>query len=186
MPIIPRARKSGRDAPSPLTVKALRASATTGVLRLGSLTLPCALGRSGVSVRKREGDGATPRGSFRLLCVFYNPLTTRRPQTSLPVAPVTRRDGWCDDPTDRNYNRRVRHPYPASAERLFRSDAVYDVIVVIDYNIRPRIRYRGSAIFMHVARQGPSPTEGCVALRKADLLRVLKKANRHSRLIISG
>ena len=86
------------------------------------------------------------------------------------------RDGWCDAPADRNYNRPVRHPYPASAERLWRADGLYDVVVVLGYNDRPRVRGRGSAIFMHVARPGYAPTEGCIALARPHLLRVLDAA----------
>ncbi len=83
-------------------------------------------------------------------------------------------DGWCDDPRDRNYNRYVRHPYPASAERMWREDNLYDVVVVLSHNDRPRVRGRGSAVFMHVARTGMTPTEGCVALRLPHLLRLLE------------
>jgi L,D-peptidoglycan transpeptidase YkuD (ErfK/YbiS/YcfS/YnhG family) len=90
------------------------------------------------------------------------------------VRPITRSDGWCDDPTDRNYNRAVRHPYPASAERLWREDDLYDVVVVLGHNARPRVRGGGSAIFMHLARPGYTPTEGCIALRRAHLLLLLR------------
>jgi L,D-peptidoglycan transpeptidase YkuD (ErfK/YbiS/YcfS/YnhG family) len=87
----------------------------------------------------------------------------------LPVRAIGRSDGWCDAPGDRNYNRPVRQPYPASAEPLWRGDELYDLVVVLDYNLRPRVRGRGSAIFMHVARPGYRPTEGCIALRRDHL-----------------
>jgi len=93
----------------------------------------------------------------------------------LPVRPIDRDYGWCDAPGDRNYNRLVRHPYPASAERLWRPDALYDVVVVLDHNVRPRVRGHGSAIFMHVARPGYAPTEGCIALRREHLLVLLSR-----------
>jgi L,D-peptidoglycan transpeptidase YkuD (ErfK/YbiS/YcfS/YnhG family) len=133
-------------------------------------------------VLKREGDGATPAGPFRLLKVFYNAAQTRRPVTRLPLQVIAKFDGWCDAAQDRNYNRRVRLPYPASAEHLHRDDGLYDVVVVLDYNIRPRVRNRGSAIFMHIARPGFLPTEGCIALRRADLLRVLQHVNRATKI----
>ncbi|MFN0219852.1 MAG: L,D-transpeptidase [Hyphomicrobium sp.] len=133
----------------------------------------CALGRGGVRALKREGDGATPRGRWPIREAFYNPAQLRRPRTALPLRPLRRDAGWCDDVEDRNYNRAVRHPYPASAERLWRSDGVYDVVVVLGYNDRPRIRGRGSAIFLHVAKPGYQPTEGCIALSRSDLLRAL-------------
>jgi L,D-peptidoglycan transpeptidase YkuD (ErfK/YbiS/YcfS/YnhG family) len=93
----------------------------------------------------------------------------------LPVRAIRRHDGWCDASADRNYNRPVRLPYAASAERLWREDALYDVVVVLDYNKRPRVRGRGSAIFMHVARPGYAPTEGCIALARGHLLRLLER-----------
>lgn len=145
--------------------------------------MPCALGRSGVRTMKREGDGATPRTAMRILSVYYNPSRGPRPLTALPVRAIHPSDGWCDAPADRNYNRAVRHPYPVSAEHLWRADAVYDLIVVLDYNIRPRSRGAGSAIFMHIARAGYQPTEGCIALRAADLRKVLSIANGRTRVL---
>jgi L,D-peptidoglycan transpeptidase YkuD (ErfK/YbiS/YcfS/YnhG family) len=116
--------------------------------------------------------------------VLYRADRCQRPLTGLPVAVISPADGWCDAIADRNYNRRVRHPYPASAEALWRSDGLYDVVVVLDCNRRPRIRGRGSAIFMHVARPGFEPTEGCIALRRADLLHVLAALKRGARIHI--
>jgi L,D-peptidoglycan transpeptidase YkuD (ErfK/YbiS/YcfS/YnhG family) len=163
-------------------VRALSLAAARGVVRLGARNLPCALGRSGRRAMKREADGATPLGCWRLVRVFYRPDRLRRPSTCLPVAPLRPSDGWCDAAADRNYNRRVTHPYPASAERLWRADALYDVLVVLDYNLRPRVKGRGSAIFLHLARPGHAPTEGCIALARRDLLRLLQSAGPGARL----
>jgi L,D-peptidoglycan transpeptidase YkuD (ErfK/YbiS/YcfS/YnhG family) len=157
------------------TVLGLSAAATRGVVRLGGLAFPCALGRSGRSVRKREGDGATPVGRWRLLGVLYRSDRGRCPSTRLPVRPSAPDDGWCDAPGDRNYNRPVRHPYPASAERLWREDGLYDIVVVLSHNVRPRVRGAGSAVFMHLARPGYRPTEGCIALKREHLLRLLER-----------
>ena len=99
----------------------------------------------------------------------------RRPRTGLPVRPIRPDDGWCDAPADRNYNRAVRHPYPASAERLWRMDHLYDVVVVLRHNWRPRVRAGGSAIFVHLARSGYAPTEGCIALKPGHLLRLVQR-----------
>jgi L,D-peptidoglycan transpeptidase YkuD (ErfK/YbiS/YcfS/YnhG family) len=156
-------------------VEALSFRCTRGTLRVGDLRFPCALGRSGCTARKREGDGATPIGQWRLRAVLYRPDRLRRPRTALPVRAIRRRDGWCDAQADRNYNRPVRLPYPASAERLWREDALYDLLVVLDYNERPRTRGRGSAIFMHVAKSGYAPTEGCIALARPHLARLLER-----------
>ena len=97
---------------------------------------------------------------------------------------IRRDDGWCDDPANRNYNRRVRLPYPASAERLWRDDELYDFVVVLGQNDVPRVRYRGSAIFMHMARPGFAPTEGCVALKPRDLRRLVAVLPRRSEIVI--
>ena len=175
-----RLQRPGRVA----RVTGLSLAATRAKLRLGILYLPCALGRGGRRADKREGDGATPLGVWRVREVLYRADRTRRPGTPLPVRTIRPEDGWCDAPGDRNYNRRVRHPYPASAERLWREDDLYDVVVVLDYNLRPRVRGRGSAIFMHVARPGYRPTEGCIALRREHLLLVLSKLTRRSAIRI--
>jgi len=159
-------------------------AATAGILQIGWQSLACALGRGGIRARKREGDGGTPRGTWHLRSVLYRADVSGRPLTALPVRRLQRHDGWCDAPGDRNYNRPVRHPYPASAERLWREDRLYDVVVVLDHNARPRVRGGGSAIFMHVAREGFQPTEGCIALRRADLCKVLRAMHRRSRLIV--
>ena len=157
------------------TVLGLSAAATRGVVKLGGLAFPCALGRSGRSVRKREGDGATPVGRWRLLAVLYRADRGPRPRTRLPVRPIAPDDGWCDAPADRNYNRPVRHPYPASAERLWREDGLYDLVVVLSHNVRPRVRGAGSAVFVHLARPGYRPTEGCIAMQREHLVRLLER-----------
>jgi L,D-peptidoglycan transpeptidase YkuD (ErfK/YbiS/YcfS/YnhG family) len=157
----------------PLVIRALSARATQGFLELGGRKFPCALGRSGLAASKREGDGATPIGRWRLLSVLYRSDHGPRPLTGLPVNAIGRDDGWCDAPSDRNYNRRVSMPYLASAETMWRPDGLYDVVVVLSHNVRPRVRGAGSAIFIHVARPGFRPTEGCIAMRAEDLRQVL-------------
>ena len=133
---------------------------------------------------KREGDGATPVGRFALREVFYRRDRLVRPRTRSRSPRSIGMDGWCDAPADRNYNRPVRHPYPASAEHLWRQDRLYDVIVVLGYNETPRVRGRGSAIFMHVARPGMKPTEGCIALSREHLLRLIACARRGATITI--
>ena len=161
-------------------------AATRGQLTWGGMTVACALGASGCRAHKREGDGATPIGRWGLREVFYRADRLPRPRTGLPVRPLNAWDGWCDAVGDRNYNRRVRHPYRASAEKLWRSDRLYDLIVTLDHNACPRIQGRGSAIFMHVADTGYAATAGCVALQRSHLLRLLARARRGSVLIVAG
>jgi L,D-peptidoglycan transpeptidase YkuD (ErfK/YbiS/YcfS/YnhG family) len=172
-----------RDA----VVRSLSRRATQGWLTLGWLRLPCALGRSGRLYRKAEGDGGTPIGRWRFRAVRYRADQSARPRVGthdLPVKPVRQSDGWCDARGDRNYNRWVKRPYPASSETLWRDDRVYDLIVILDHNERPRIQGGGSAIFMHVARPRLTPTEGCIALHAHHLRRLLSALKPGTRLRI--
>lgn len=145
-----------------------------GRVMLGPLVLACAIGRGGCRARKREGDGATPEGVWQVRQVLYRADRQMRPRTGLPLKAIRPDDGWCDAADDPRYNRQVRHPYPASAERLWREDELYDLVVVLSHNERPRLRGGGSAIFMHVARPGLTPTEGCIALPRARLALLLR------------
>jgi L,D-peptidoglycan transpeptidase YkuD (ErfK/YbiS/YcfS/YnhG family) len=145
----------------------------------------CALGRGGVSARKREGDGATPLGVWPLRFVLYRPDRVARPRTTLPVLPLWPWDGWCDDADDEAYNRYVPLPYPARHERLWRADALYDLIVVLGYNDGPVVAGAGSAIFLHVAAPDSRQTEGCVALAEPDLRAVLARVASGSALEIT-
>lgn len=165
-------------------VRAASLAAARGHLQVGTRLLPCALGRSGRRAIKREGDGATPVGSWPARMVLYRPDAMPRPRTGLPCRPIRRTDGWCDAPHDRNYNRLVPLPYPASTEEMWRADALYDVVVVLGYNDHPRRRGAGSAIFMHVARPGFEPTAGCVALRRAELVRLVGRMRPGSRVVV--
>ncbi len=146
---------------------------SAGLMRAGPFAFRCALGRTGITARKREGDGATPAGLWPLRCVLFRPDRVARPRCALPLCALRATDGWCDAPGDANYNRPVCLPYAASHERLWREDGVYDVIVVLGYNDAPRKAGCGSAIFMHVARDDYAPTEGCIALERGHLLKIL-------------
>lgn len=168
-----------------IKVEARSLADTRGRVALGSLRLPCTLGRGGRRALKREGDGATPIGAWPVREVFYRPDRVARPRTTLPVTPLRPDDGWCDDPLDRNYNRRIRLPYQASHERLWRDDRLYDLIVVLGYNDWPRVRGRGSAIFMHLAAPSFAPTEGCIALDEADLRTILAAARPAAGVLVS-
>lgn len=155
-----------------------------GTLFIGDHQFKCALGRSGVSENKKEGDGATPAGTFPIRKVFYRADKVERPKSVFETEAISNNDGWCDDPGDKNYNRYIVFPCSASAEHLWRRDDIYDVIVVLGYNDEPIIPGKGSAIFMHVARPDYSPTEGCIALSRADLLEVLKLADANTQIHI--
>jgi L,D-peptidoglycan transpeptidase YkuD (ErfK/YbiS/YcfS/YnhG family) len=146
---------------------------------------PCAIGRGGISENKKEGDGTTPAGCFPIRKVFYRADRVDPPKTSLEIEALKKSDGWCDGVDDPNYNMLVTLPYPASSENLWRDDHVYDVIVVLGYNDEPAIPGKGSAIFMHVAREGYTPTAGCIALTLTDLLEVLLSTNAETLVCVS-
>lgn len=169
-----------------LRVRPLVGDRTRGLMQVGATVIPCALGRSGLVRVKREGDGASPRGAFRLRGGIYRRDHFRtRPHTVLPLRPTKSGDGWCDDPRDRRYNRPVRLPLSGvSAEALWREDRLYDLVIDLDYNRGPIRPGRGSAIFLHVARPGYQPTEGCVALARTDLVRLLRRLGPHTVLAI--
>ncbi len=149
-----------------------------GWLAMGAREVRCALGPAGVipASEKREGDGATPMGLWPIRRVLYRPDRGGPPATVLPLEALGETDGWCDAPDDPAYNRPVRLPYPASAERLWREDDVYDLVVVLGHNDDPPVPGLGSAIFLHVARTDYPPTEGCVALARVDLEGLLAMA----------
>lgn len=144
----------------------------------------CASGRSGVVLNKVEGDGGTPVGIFPFRQVFYRADRVLRPKTILPAIALQPDMGWCDDPSDPLYNRQVILPYPARHEELWREDHVYDIILVVGYNDNPAISGKGSAIFIHLARENYSPTAGCLAFALEDLQEILQKLTSVSQVII--
>jgi L,D-peptidoglycan transpeptidase YkuD (ErfK/YbiS/YcfS/YnhG family) len=156
-----------------LTVR--RGPGNTWLLGIDGREIRCAVGRSGVTADKREGDGATPIGRHALREAFYRADRIAPPQTSLKLTAMARDNGWCDDPADPNYNRPVKLPYPASHEEMWRDDHVYDLVVVIGYNDAPPVAGRGSAIFLHLCRDDFAPTAGCVAIPLAGMLQILPR-----------
>ncbi|WP_262693415.1 L,D-transpeptidase family protein [Kordiimonas aquimaris] len=161
-------------------------------MRHGSLAgplieAPCALGRAGYigNLEKREGDGKTPLGLYPLRRVFYRPDRVQMPVCVLPVTPLTPMMGWCDQPDHPQYNQLVSLPFGDSHEKMWRDDSLYDVVLVIGHNDDPVVSGLGSAIFVHVAKSDYAPTEGCVALEKATLLRLLQQVRSGDAIQIS-
>ena len=157
---------------------------TRGWLIAGPQAFPVALGRGGILANKREGDGGTPRGVFRPLRLWWRADRGLRPRTRLPVRRIGPADAWCEDPADRRYNRPFKMAAGQSGDRLRRDDHLYDLIIEIDHNARPRIAGRGSAVFIHLARFGLAPTAGCVAMPKARLRQLLEKIGPGTRIVI--
>jgi len=173
-----------RRALSLIRVHARPGERTRGILKAGPLTIPVVLGRTGIRANKFEGDGATPRGRFRALRLWWRADRHPRPRTSLPVQRITPDLAWCEDTSDRRYNRPFRRSANEPGDRLWRQDRLYDFIVEIDHNTRPRVARRGSAVFLHVARPNRSPTQGCVAMTTGDLRRLLARLGARTRIEI--
>ncbi len=169
-----------------ICVRAAPRDRPRGLLVAGGRVIPCALGRSGISAFKREGDGATPRAAMRLIGGYFRPDKGMPRRCALPLAPIDRSDGWCDAPGDANYNRPVRLPFRPGHERMWRADRLYDAVIVLDWNFRRRARNRGSAIFLHVARPGFAPTEGCVAISPAAMRWLLPRLSPRTVLKVVG
>ena len=170
---------------APLTAVRVRAAAGNrqrGWLTGPGLVMPVALGRGGILANKIEGDGGTPRGIFRPRQVWFRADRMPRPATHLPVRAIAPDDAWCEDPADRRYNRPMR--WDGSGDRLVRDDHLYDLIIEIDHNTLPRRAHRGSAVFLHLARDGLKPTAGCVAMARGNLLRLLARLGPDTRIRI--
>jgi L,D-peptidoglycan transpeptidase YkuD (ErfK/YbiS/YcfS/YnhG family) len=150
----------------------------------GALALPVALGRGGIKANKREGDGSTPRGAFRLKRLWWRADRHPRPDTVLPARRIGLIDAWCEDPADRRYNQPIKMPMQAKGDKLARKDNLYDFIIEIDHNTRPRVSRRGSAVFIHAARERFAPTAGCVALELNALRRLLPRLGPRTKIVV--
>lgn len=169
-----------------IQVRTRPGSRMRGVLLAGPLAIPVVLGRSGIRANKYEGDGATPRGRFRLIRLWWRADRHPRPRTGLPARRITPDLAWCENTTDRRYNRPFRRSANEPGDRLWRDDHLYDYIVEIDHNTRPRVTGRGSAVFVHLARPNRSPTAGCVALGGGELRRLLAGLGPRTRIDIQS
>jgi L,D-peptidoglycan transpeptidase YkuD (ErfK/YbiS/YcfS/YnhG family) len=174
-----------RDRPfSAIRIKPSAGDPRRGWLTAGGQTFSVALGRGGIRANKREGDGGTPRGIFRPRQLWWRADRHPRPRTFLPVRAIRPDDAWCEDPQSRHYNQPVRRDRGQGGDRLRRDDHLYDFIVEIDHNSSPRIAGRGSAVFLHLAREDFSPTAGCVSMTEGAMLRLLRRLGPHTRIVI--
>jgi L,D-peptidoglycan transpeptidase YkuD (ErfK/YbiS/YcfS/YnhG family) len=155
-----------------------------GWLIAGGTTLPVALGRGGIRANKREGDGGTPKGTFQPRRLWWRADRYPRPRTHLPVRAISPEDAWCEDPSSRHYNQPMRLGRDQASDRLKRDDHLYDFIVEIDHNISPRIKGRGSAVFLHLARENFAPTAGCVSMTRSAMLRLLARLGPRTKIVI--
>tara|TARA_Y100000768_G_scaffold386783_1_gene376048 strand:- start:1340 stop:1831 length:492 start_codon:yes stop_codon:yes gene_type:complete len=153
-------------------------------INIDNYNLKCAIGKRGRRKNKREGDKFTPTGTYRFIGVYYRKDRINNLKTNLKKIIIKKSMGWCDDIRSKDYNKRIKFPFNYRAEKLYRSDNIYDIIIEIDYNKFPIIKKKGSAIFIHIAKKKYSPTKGCIAMSKKDIKFFLKKISKKDRIRI--
>ena len=157
----------------------------SGYLIIKNFKFRCAIGKNGIKKKIKEGDCITPKGTFKILKVFYRADKIKKIITKIPKIKIKKNMGWCDDPKSKFYNKLIKIPIKESYEKLYRRDNLYDIIIVLNYNISPTIRGKGSAIFIHISRNNYQTTSGCIALKKSDLIKILKINNKNKLIKIS-
>ena len=154
-------------------------------LKYKDFKFKCALGKAGIGNKKREGDNITPKGNFKIVKIYYRKDRLKKLSSKFTLTEITKDMGWCDDPKNKKYNQIIKLPTNYSHENLYRKDNIYDLILVLNYNMKPTIKNKGSAIFIHVAKKNYKKTAGCSALRKIDLICLVKKMKRNTRVVIN-
>jgi len=157
----------------------------SGYLKYKNLKFKCALGKAGVEAGKQEGDNVTPKGTFKIVKIYYRSDRIKKISSKFRPIKITKNMGWCDDPNSKNYNRLIKLPTKYGHEKLHKKNNIYDLIVVLNYNMKPIIKNKGSAIFIHVAKKKYKKTAGCIALNKIHLLKLIKKIKKNTKVIIN-
>lgn len=156
----------------------------TGYLKYNNLKFKCSLGKKGIGLKKREGDNITPVGTYKILKVFYRKDRIRKISSKFKLFEIKKKMGWCDDPRSKNYNKLILLPSKYKYEKLYRKDSLYDIILVLNYNTKPIIKNKGSAIFIHVANKSFIKTKGCIGLNKNNLIYLLKNIKKKTKIRI--
>tara|TARA_E500000178_G_C16593931_1_gene561624 strand:- start:80 stop:580 length:501 start_codon:yes stop_codon:yes gene_type:complete len=146
----------------------------------------CAVGKRGIGIKKKEGDLKTPKGKYKIKFILYRKDRIKKIQTKIKRLILKRNMGWCDDPNSKQYNKLIKLPSNYNFEKLYKKENVYDIILVLDYNMKPVIKNKGSAIFIHVAKKNYRKTEGCVALKKIHLLKIMKELKKNTQVKIEN
>ena len=156
----------------------------SGYLKYKNFKFRCALGKAGIKQKEREGDFITPKGKFKLIKIYYRSDRIKKITSVLKKIKIKKNMGWCDDVSSNYYNKQIKINKKISHEKLHRKDSVYDIIVVLNYNLNPIIKGKGSAIFLHVAKKNYNKTQGCIALKKNELLNLVSKIKRNTQIKI--
>lgn len=155
-----------------------------GLLKYKNLKFRCALGKAGIGEKKLEGDKITPRGTYKIVRIYYRDDRIKKIASKFKLVRIIRNIGWCDDPRSKFYNQEIKLPSKFSHEKFYRKDEIYDLIVVLDYNTKPTIKNKGSAIFIHITKNKYTKTLGCIALRKKHLIKILAQIDKNTKIKI--
>ena len=154
-------------------------------LKYKNFRFRCALGEAGIGKKKKEGDNITPKGLYKIVKIYYRKDRIKKVSSKFKLIKITKNIGWCDDPNSEKYNQIINLPTKYSYEKLYRKDNVYDLILVLNYNMDPVIKKKGSAIFIHVAKKNYQSTQGCIALKKNNLMKLISKINKNIKIKIN-
>ena len=154
------------------------------ILNYGDYNVKCAIGKRGINIKKKEGDLITPRGTFKIKQILYRKDRVNNLKTKLNKMIINKEMGWCDDSKSRSYNQLVKIPFKYKHEKLYKVNNTYDIILVLNYNMKPTKKREGSAIFIHVAKKNYSPTKGCIAIKKKDLIKLISQINKKTKVKI--
>ena len=154
-------------------------------LKYKNFRFRCALGKAGIGKKKIEGDNITPKGLYKIVKIYYRKDRIKKVSSKFKLIKITKNIGWCDDPNSEKYNQIINLPTKYSYEKLYRKDNVYDLILVLNYNMNPVIKNKGSAIFIHVAKKNYQSTQGCIALKKINLIKLISKINKNIKIKIN-
>ena len=153
-------------------------------LHFNNYKVKCAIGKRGIGVKRKEGDLITPKGLYKINKILYRKDRIKNLRSKIKTFKIMKNMGWCNDPNSKKYNKMIRVPFKFGFEKLFRKDNSYDIILILNYNMRPVRKNKGSAIFLHIAKKNYKSTEGCIAIKKKDLKTLLKKIDSHTKIKI--
>ena len=153
-------------------------------LKYKDLKFKCALGKAGIRKKKKEGDNITPKGIYKIINIYYRDDRIKKISSKFKLIKITKNMGWCDDLKSKKYNQLIKLPNKYSHEKLYKKNNTYDLLLVLDYNMKPIVKNKGSAIFIHVAKRNYKPTAGCIALKKKDLLKLTKIIKLSTKILI--
>ena len=153
-------------------------------LKYKDLKFKCAIGKAGIRKKKKEGDNITPKGIYKIIKIYYRDDRIKKISSKFKLIKITKKMGWCDDPKSKKYNQLIKLPNKYSHEKLYKKNNTYDLLLVLDYNMKPIVKNKGSAIFIHVAKRNYKPTAGCIALKKKDLLKLSKIIKLSTKILI--